>query len=52
MNINGSKIFGIVATLELLIAVAVAAASASGNVGGITVVSRTRARSARFAELW
>lgn len=51
-KISGRKTFGIVDTLGLLMAVAVVAASASDNAGGIVVADRARARSRRFAKLW
>lgn len=50
-KISGRKAFGVVDTLGLLVAVAVAAASDSDNVGGIAVFERARTRSSRFAKL-
>jgi transposase len=51
-KISGRKTFGIVDTLGLLMAVAVVAAGASDNTGGIEVADRARARSGRFRKLW
>lgn len=51
-KIKGRKTFGIVDTNGLLIAIAVMAASASDNTGGIVVADLARQRSSRFRKLW
>ncbi len=51
-KISGRKVFGIVDTLGLLIAVVVVAASTSDNAGGIDVFDEARPKSRRLAKLW
>ncbi len=51
-KISGRKVFGVVDTLGLLIAVLVVAANTSDNVGGIAVIDEARPKSARLAKVW
>ena len=51
-KISGRKTFGIVDTLDLLMAVTVMSAAASDNAGGVVVADRARGRSRRFIKLW
>lgn len=51
-KISGRKVFAIVDTLGLLLAVAVVAASTSENAGGIEVVKRLSHRSSRLKLIW
>lgn len=51
-KISGRKVFGIVDTLGLLVAVIVVAASTSDNAGGICVFDQARPKSRRLAKLW
>jgi transposase len=51
-KISGRKVFGIVDTIGLLIAVTVMVASASDNAGGIAVFDAARPKSARLKRVW
>ncbi len=51
-KINGRKVFGVVDTLGILMAVVVVTAAMSDNTGGIAVVDRIGQRSRRFHKLW
>jgi transposase len=51
-KISGRKVFGLVDTLGLLIAVAVVAASVADNLGGIDLVDEASAKSGRLSKLW
>lgn len=51
-KISGRKVFGIVDTLGLLVAVFVTAASVSDNAGGMVTADHARRRSSRFRKLW
>ena len=51
-RISGRKLFGLVDTLGLLIAVVVVAANTSDNAGGIDVVDAAAPKSARLTKLW
>lgn len=51
-KISGRKVFGVVDTLGLLIAVLVVAANVSDNSGGIGVIDETRPKSRRLAKVW
>ena len=51
-KISGRKVFGLVDTIGLLVAVSVVTASTSDNVGGIEVFSAARLKSGRLAKLW
>jgi transposase len=51
-KISGRKVFGLVDTLGLLIAVVVVVASTSDNKGGIEVFDAARTKSGRLTKLW
>jgi putative transposase len=51
-KISGRKVFGVVDTLGLLIAVLVVAANTSDNAGGIEVIDDARPKSARLRKVW
>jgi transposase len=51
-KISGRKVFGVVDTCGLLIAVSVVAASLSDNAGGIEATSRLRPRWSRLELIW
>jgi transposase len=51
-KISGRKVFGVVDTLGLLIAVLVVAASTSDNTGGIATIDRARGKSSRLAKVF
>ena len=51
-KISGRKMFGVVDTIGLLIAVSVVAACVSDNVGGIAVMGLVPSKTARFAKVW
>jgi transposase len=51
-KVSGRKVFGLVDTLGLLLAVSVVAASVADNVGGIGVVDEASLKSGRFSKLW
>ena len=51
-KISGRKVFGVVDTLGLLIAVIVVAANVSDNQGGIQAMDAARAKSRRLARVW
>ena len=51
-KISGRKVFGIVDTLGLLVAVAVVAANTSDNAGGVAVADAAVRRLSRFRRLW
>ncbi len=51
-KISGRKVFGVVDTLGLLLAVLVVAANTSDNVGGIAVIDEARPKSSRLRKVW
>ena len=51
-KVNGRKVFGVVDTLGLLLAVVVVAASVSDNTGGIAVIDRARPKTRRLGRVW
>lgn len=51
-RVSGRKVFGIVDTLGLLLAVVVVAASTSDNAGGIECVEDARPKSGRLSKIW
>ena len=51
-KISGRKVFGLVDTLGLILAVTVVVASTSDNVGGIAVFDAARTKSRRLKKLW
>ena len=51
-KISGRKVFGVVDTLGILLAVVVVIASTSDNVGGIEVMDKIPFRSKRFVKVW
>src|ERR1700674_994537 len=51
-KISGRKVFGVVDTLGLLIAVLIVAANTSDNVGGIAVIDEARPKSSRLRKVW
>jgi transposase len=51
-KISGRKVFGLVDTIGLLVAVTVVVASVSDNAGGIAVFDAARPKSRRLAKLW
>lgn len=51
-KISGRKVFGVVDTIGLLIAVVVVAACVSDNVGGIAVMGLVPAKTSRFTKVW
>lgn len=51
-KISGRKVFGIVDTLGLLVAVVVVAANVSDNVGGIEVATLAAPKSGRLVKIW
>ena len=51
-KISGRKVFGVVDTLGILLAVVVVAASTSDNAGGIEVMNKIPSRSKRFVKVW
>ena len=51
-KISGRKVFGLVDTIGLLLAVTVVVASMSDNAGGIAVFDKARPKSGRLAKVW
>lgn len=51
-KISGRKVFGLVDTLGLLVAVTVVVASTSDNAGGIAVFERAHPKTGRLAKIW
>jgi putative transposase len=51
-KVNGRKVFGVVDSLGLLVAVLVVAASTTDNTGGIDVVDRARPKTTRFGRVF
>jgi len=51
-KVSGRKVFGIVDTLGLLLAVVVVAANTSDNAGGIECVEDARPKSGRLTKIW
>lgn len=51
-KISGRKVFGIVDTIGLLVAIVVVVASTSDNVGGVAVIDKARAKSQRLAKVF
>jgi transposase len=51
-KVSGRKVFGIVDTLGLLVAVVVVAANVSDNAGGVEVVGLAAPKSGRLTKIW
>ena len=51
-KISGRKVFGLVDTIGLLLAITVMVASTSDNAGGIAVFNKAQRKSGRLAKLW
>lgn len=51
-KISGRKVFGLVDTIGLLLAITVMVASTSDNAGGIAVFNKAQPKSGRLAKVW